>query len=144
MNIRICAILTRYSNSIQSIRRIIKSKSYRSSHPEVFLGKGDLKIFVPKIYVLQSNFIEITLRHGGFAVTLLHLFRTPFLQNTSGQLILALLLVVTAIPKHKTSRDNNSRPINNMNAKILAFIIQVKAINFIKFSNRHCFIFNLK
>ena len=134
MNIRICAILTPYSNSIQSIRHIIKSKPYRSSYPKVFLGKRVLKIFVLKIYVLQSNFIEITLRHGCSSVNLLHIFRTPFLKNTSGQLILVLLLAFTVIPKYKTSRDNNSRPIKNMNAKILAFIIQVKAISFIKFS----------
>ena len=51
MNIRICGILTPYSNSIQSIRRIIKSKPYRSSQPDVFLGKGDLKIFVLEIFV---------------------------------------------------------------------------------------------
>ena len=130
MNIRICAILTPYSNSIQSIRHIIKSKPYRSSYPKVFLGKGVLKI-----YVLKSNFIEITLQHGCSSVNLLHVFRTAFLKNTSGQLILVLLLVFTVIPKYKTSRENNSRPIKNMNAKILAFIIQVKAISFIKFSN---------
>ena len=149
MNIRICAILTPYSNSIQSIRHIIKSKPYRSSYPKVFLGKGVLKIFVLKIcvlkiYVLKSNFIEITLQHGCSSVNLLHVFRTPFLKNTSGQLILVLLLVFTVIPKYKTSRDNNSRPIKNMNAKILAFIIQVKAISFIKFSNWYGFTFNLK
>ena len=32
---------------------------------------------------LQSNFIEITLRHGCSPVNLLHIFRTPFLKNTS-------------------------------------------------------------
>ena len=37
---------------------------------------------------LQSNFIEIALRHGCFPVNLLHIFRAPFLQNTSGWLVL--------------------------------------------------------
>ena len=37
---------------------------------------------------LQSNFIEITLRHGCSPVNLLHIFRTPFLKNTSGWLLL--------------------------------------------------------
>ena len=37
---------------------------------------------------LQSSFIEITLRHGCSPVNLLHIFRTPFLKNTSGRLLL--------------------------------------------------------
>ena len=39
---------------------------------------------------LQSNFIEITLRHGCSPVTLLHFIRTPFPKNTSGGLLLYL------------------------------------------------------
>ena len=38
---------------------------------------------------LQSNFIEITLRHGCSPVNLLHIFKTPFLKNTSGGLLLS-------------------------------------------------------
>ena len=34
------------------------------------------------------NFIEITLQHGCTPVNLLHIFRTPFLKNTSGGLLL--------------------------------------------------------
>ena len=37
---------------------------------------------------LQSNFIEITFRHGCYPVNLLHIFRTPFQKNTSGWLLL--------------------------------------------------------
>ena len=37
---------------------------------------------------LQRNFIEITLCHGCFPVNLLHIFRIPFLKNTSGWLLL--------------------------------------------------------
>ena len=40
---------------------------------------------------LQSNFIEITLQHGCSPANLLHLFRTRFLENTSGQLLLQKL-----------------------------------------------------
>ena len=72
---------------------------FRSSHSEVFLGKG-----VPKIcnkftrehrywsaisIKLQSNFIEIALRHG-CSVNLLHIFRTPFQKNTSEWLLLKI------------------------------------------------------
>ena len=37
---------------------------------------------------LQSNFIEITLRHGCSPVNLLYIFRTPFPKNTSDGLLL--------------------------------------------------------
>ena len=63
----------------------------RSSHPEVFLEKGVLKICskftgehpcgsVISIQ-LQSNFTEITFRHGCSPVNLLHIFRTTFTKN---------------------------------------------------------------
>ena len=70
----------------------------QSSHPEVFLGKGVLKICskvtgehpcrsVISIKLL-SNFIEITLRHGCSPVNSLHIFRPPFLENMSVWLLL--------------------------------------------------------
>ena len=70
----------------------------RSNSPEVFLGKGILKICskctgehpcrsVISIK-LQSNFIEITFRNGCSAVNLLHSFKTLFLKNMSGELLL--------------------------------------------------------
>ena len=37
---------------------------------------------------LLCNFIEITLRHACSPVDLLHIFRTPFLMNTCGWLLL--------------------------------------------------------
>ena len=70
----------------------------RSSHPEVFLRKGVLKIcskFTAEhpcrsaiSIKLLCNFIEITLRHGYSPVNLLHIFRIPFTKNTFGGLIL--------------------------------------------------------
>ena len=76
----------------------IAIKTFRSSHGEVFLGKGVLKLCSkftgehPRRSVisikLQSNFIEIALRHGCSPVNLLHIFRTPFTKNTSGRLLL--------------------------------------------------------
>ena len=50
----------------------------RSSRPEVFL----------RTYNLLCNFIEIAFQHGCSAVNLLHIFRTLFLKNTSGWLLL--------------------------------------------------------
>ena len=63
-----------------------------SSHSEVFLGNGVLKICSKFTGVhpcrsaisikLLCNFIEIALQHGCSPVNLLHIFRTPFQQNT--------------------------------------------------------------
>ena len=71
-----------------------------SSRPEVFLGRGVQKIcskftgeHLRRSTIstkLQSNFIEITLPHGCSPVNLLHIFRTPFLKNTSGRLLLKM------------------------------------------------------
>ena len=44
----------------------------------------------PMLKFKQSNFIEITLQHGCFPVNLLHIFRIPFLKDTSGELLLQL------------------------------------------------------
>ena len=70
----------------------------RSSPPEVFLGKGVLKMYrkfagenpcrsVISIK-LQNNFIEITFKHGCSLVNLLYIFRTPLLRNSSGRMLL--------------------------------------------------------
>ena len=70
---------------------------YRSTHPDVFLGKGILKICskFTREYPCRSafsikllcNFVEITLLHGCY-VNLLHIFRTLFLKNTCGWMLL--------------------------------------------------------
>ena len=44
-----------------------------------------------QIYRLLCNFIEITLRHGGSPVNLLHISWRSFLENTSGWLLLLTL-----------------------------------------------------
>ena len=74
------------------------TKIYRSSRPEVLLGKGALKICSKFTWdhqcrsaisiKLQNKFIEITLRHGCSPVNLLHIFRTSFPKNTYGGLFL--------------------------------------------------------
>ena len=57
---------------------------YRRSHPDVFAGKGVLKITAK----LLCNFIETTIRHGRSPVNLLHIFRTTSLKDTSGWLLM--------------------------------------------------------
>ena len=66
----------------------------------MFLGKGVQKIcnkFTGEYpcrsaisIKLQSNFLEIALWHGCSPVNLLHIFRTPFLRNTSELLLLII------------------------------------------------------
>ena len=41
---------------------------------------------------VQNNFIEIELRHGCSPINLLHIFRTPFLKNTSGWSLLKVII----------------------------------------------------
>ena len=78
--------------------QLISWTIFRSSRPVVFLGKGVLKICIKFTgehscrravsIKLLCNFFEIALRHGCSPVNLLHIFRTPFLKNTSGRLLL--------------------------------------------------------
>ena len=75
--------------------------SYRSSLPEVLLGRGILKTCskctgehpcrsaISK--KLLCNFNEIALWHGCFPVNLLHILRTPFPKNISEELLLFLV-----------------------------------------------------
>ena len=77
--------------------------NFRSSRPEVFLRKCVLEICSKFIgerprrsgisIKLQSNFIEIVLRHGCSPVNLLHIFRTNFSKNTSGWLLLQFTIL---------------------------------------------------
>ena len=76
-------------NEIKNLENLRNFRIVRSSHPEVFLGKGVLKIcskFTGEnqcrsaISVkLQSDFLESL-----SPVNLLHIFVTPFPKNTSG------------------------------------------------------------
>ena len=85
--------VTKPSTSNHQVKTVI-----RSSPSEVLWGKGVLQVcskFTGKhpcrsaiSIKLQSNFIEIALQHGCFPVNVLHIFRTPFLKNTSGWLLL--------------------------------------------------------
>ena len=43
---------------------------------------------------LLCNFIKITLRHGCSPVNLLHIFRTPFLRNTSEWVLLYIINIL--------------------------------------------------
>ena len=73
---------------------IFENLIFRSSHPEVFLEKGVLKIcnkFTGEQPCRSVISIKL-LRRGCSCVNLLHIFRTPFLKNTSERLLLNLSL----------------------------------------------------
>ena len=57
---------------------------------------------------MQSNFIEIALRHGCSPVYLLHVFRTPFLRTTSGWLLLYLYFLSKILTMHITVREGKT------------------------------------
>ena len=72
---------------------------FKSSSPEVFLGKDVLKTCSkfrkhPCRSAISAkllcNFIEMALWHGCSHVNLLQIFRTPFPKNISGGLLLSL------------------------------------------------------
>ena len=79
---------------------VLWTKNFRRSRPEMFLGKGVLKMCSKYAgehsrrnaisIKLLCNFIKITLRHGCSPVNLLHIFITPFSKKTSGRLLLKL------------------------------------------------------
>ena len=79
----------------------------RSSHREVFLRKGALK--------LCSKFTgehpcRIALRHGCSPANLLHIFRTSFPRNTSGWLLLYVYSMISTINKPtRATRETTTR-----------------------------------
>ena len=98
--LNICLVV--WPNNCEECNNLQGSKSIfmiaRSSHPEVFLGKGVLKLcrkFTGEhpcrsaiSIKLESNFIEITLCHGLSPVNFPYILRTPVLKNTSGWLLM--------------------------------------------------------
>ena len=62
---------------------------YKSSRPEVFLGKYVLKI--SSKFTVKDPFLSVILtcwlRHGCSLANMLYIFRTPFPKNTSGWLL---------------------------------------------------------
>ena len=112
----ICLVSPNKQNNksrLRNVRKAWRSKDILSSHfksnmyrgqyrspvaSKTVLGKGLPKIcskFTEEYpcrsaisVKLQSNIIEIALRHGCSPLHLLHIFRTPFPKNTSGGLLM--------------------------------------------------------
>ena len=110
---------------------------YRSTHPEVFLGKSVLEIcrkftgehpWRSVISIkLQSNFTEIRARHVCSPVNLLLVFWTTFSKNTSEQLFLiGCMLSSGENPRSGCFRFPSGRPNWWMNEKTVLGIIRQK------------------
>ena len=98
----------------------------RTSHSEVFLLKGVLRIYSKFTgehpcrsgisIQLLSNFIEIALRHGCSPVTLLHIFRTLFLRTPLDSCICVYFTISAkhnACPKNGEKETvDNYRPVS--------------------------------
>ena len=116
------------------------SDKFRSSHLEVYLGKGVLKIcskFAGEHLCrsmistkLTCNFTEITLWHGCSTVSLLHIFRIPFLRNTSGGL---LMEVDWSFRIYKISRFSVTVSLKSKKQPSEVFYKKSVLKNFIKF-----------
>ena len=123
---------------------------FTSSHPDVFLGKGVLKIWSkftgehPYWSVisikLQSKFIVITLQHGCSPVNLLHIFRTRFLKNTSWRLLVHFVL------QDQSEDYIGEDDIIDM-VEVIVYKLRVSYIVFIELHHRkyseNCFFYSL-
>ena len=77
--------------------RCVLSKRSSKNMQQIYRGTLLLKCDLN----LQSNFIEITLRHRCSPVNLLHIFKTPFSKNTSGWLLLYFNHQVPVLPPYR-------------------------------------------
>ena len=73
-------------------------KANKSSRPEVFLGKDVLKI--------SSKFARNHTSAWVFSYKFAAFFRTPFLKNTSGRLLLNEIKVESYLPNYATRLKN--------------------------------------
>ena len=99
-----------------SLTRKISTWVWTSNLKEVF-DDTFLNILCVK---MLCNFIEITLWHGCSPTTLLYVFRTPFPKNTSGRLLLKILI------KLKNSNLNLQYSLKfNSSTVVLSLILRV-------------------
>ena len=77
-----CQVYSEAANQVFSLRKGVLKICIKFTGEHPYQNVVSIK--------LQSSFIEIALRHVCSAVNLLHVFRTPFSRNTSGQLLLLI------------------------------------------------------
>ena len=113
-------------------------QSSRSSHPEMFLRKGVLKICskftgehtsrsVISIQLLR-DLTEIALRHECSPANLLHIFRTHFSKNTSGRLFLEFIEGV--LEKKKIWMNLRRSYVNRTKYFTFSLLVPLKSWNY--------------
>ena len=122
INAKLTDLSKMFNEFTSKYRRFIYSYSNEKAHlqKQPFIGVlikrcfGNVQLInrIPPISKcdFNSNFIEITLRHGCSPVNLLHISRTPFPKNTSGGLLLHLL---TRIIQSERNDVTNSEKRDN-------------------------------
>ena len=120
----------RLQNCMKVILMFFSLIIFRSSHQEVFLRKGVLKICSKfrgehscrsaSWIKLQSNFIELIPRHGCSPVNVLHIFKTPFLRNTFGWLLPYFLLSMYQLI-HSEHKERTSSPDSDWTSIYLTY-----------------------
>ena len=98
----------------QPSRRVLKKRCSEK------IQKIHTRTSMPSVISIKllCNFIEIVLPHGCSPINLMHIFRTPFPETTSGWLLLYIKLVILdQQPPFKTKRltacnftENNTMP----------------------------------
>ena len=83
---------------------------------------------------MQSNFSEITLRCC--PVNLLHIFKTPFLKNTSGQLLLHPVFTIFQVISNFDSEYGQSIPCNFKfpDSKLFRRVFFLRLCSYLQFS----------
>ena len=81
-----------FVTSLRSATNILTSMKFRCSHQRCSIKKGLLINFTKFSgkYLCQSPLLKKRLWHRCFPVNFVKFLRTPFLQNTSGRLLLGL------------------------------------------------------
>ena len=115
--VKLIIILLRNKKSISSNRNfhaLPMMKNLRKQPPRGVLRKSVVKICskFTREHLCRSvisikllcNFIQIILRHGRSPANLLQIFRTLFLKNTSGRLLLVFLVSTTIYADQCTDR----------------------------------------
>ena len=78
-----------YKIQKQSPRRVPRKRCFEDMQ-QIYRKTPMRSVILIKLF---CNFIETTLQHGSSPVNLLHIFRTTFLKNTAGWLLLKIIVL---------------------------------------------------
>ena len=91
----------------------------------------------------QSNFIEITLRHGGCPVNLLHILRTSFPKNTSEGLLLNIFCNTSALTLFRSGGERVAGGYRTSNPTCFLFFFLFVCLFVCFFFDENVFLINM-